>query len=33
MWLKFLSGDESVRWQEIWVFVVLDHWLEKNGFA
>ncbi len=33
MWLKFLSGDQSVRWQEIWVFVVLDHWLEKNGLS
>ncbi len=29
-WQKFLAGDPSVRWQEIWLFAVLEYWLEKN---
>jgi asparagine synthase (glutamine-hydrolysing) len=29
-WKRFLAGDESVRWPEIWLFVVLDHWMQKN---
>jgi asparagine synthase (glutamine-hydrolysing) len=30
-WKKFLQGDTSVRWMEIWLFVILEYWLEKNG--
>ncbi|RYG04534.1 MAG: asparagine synthase (glutamine-hydrolyzing) [Chitinophagaceae bacterium] len=30
-WQKFLSGDPSARWMEIWLFVTLEYWLEKNG--
>lgn len=30
-WKKFLAGDSSIRWGEIWLFVVLEYWLEKNG--
>jgi len=29
-WNRFLAGDDSVRWPEIWLFVVLDYWLQKN---
>jgi asparagine synthase (glutamine-hydrolysing) len=29
-WSRFLAGDKSVRWSEIWLFVVLEYWLEKN---
>jgi asparagine synthase (glutamine-hydrolysing) len=32
-WERFLAGDPDVRWQEIWLFVVLDHWMEKNGIV
>jgi asparagine synthase (glutamine-hydrolysing) len=31
-WKLFLSGDKSIRWQEMWLFVVLDYWMAKNGF-
>jgi asparagine synthase (glutamine-hydrolysing) len=31
LWNRFLSGDPDIRWQEIWLFVVLDYWMEKNG--
>ncbi len=31
VWNRFLSGDPDIRWQEIWLFVVLDYWMEKNG--
>ncbi|MEO6960741.1 MAG: asparagine synthase (glutamine-hydrolyzing) [Puia sp.] len=31
MWNRFLSGDADIRWQEIWLFVVLDYWMDKNG--
>ncbi|MDP4215094.1 MAG: asparagine synthase (glutamine-hydrolyzing) [Bacteroidota bacterium] len=29
-WRRFLSGDATIRWPEIWLFVVLDYWLQKN---
>jgi len=29
-WNKFLNNDPSVRWLDIWLCVVLEHWLEKN---
>jgi asparagine synthase (glutamine-hydrolysing) len=32
-WKRFLSGDPAVRWAEIWLFVVLDYWMEKNGVS
>jgi asparagine synthase (glutamine-hydrolysing) len=30
-WKQFLKGDGSVRWMEIWLLVILEYWLEKNG--
>lgn len=33
MWSRFLSGDETVRWQELWQFVVLEHWMDRNGVS
>ena len=30
-WKLFLKGDKRMRWSEIWLFVVLEHWLEKNN--
>jgi len=32
-WKEFLAGKGDIRWGEIWLFVVLDHWMEKNGIA
>jgi asparagine synthase (glutamine-hydrolysing) len=32
-WNRFLAGDKQVRWSEIWLFVVLEYWLEKNGVS
>ena len=29
-WKRFLKGDPGVRWMELWLFVILQHWLEKN---
>lgn len=29
-WKRFLAGDENVRWAELWLFIVLNYWLEKN---
>lgn len=29
-WHKFLDNDPSVRWMEIWLFVVLEYWLQRN---
>ncbi len=31
-WNRFLKDDPNIRWQEMWLFVVLDYWIEKNGF-
>jgi asparagine synthase (glutamine-hydrolysing) len=30
-WQRFLNNDNSVRWMEIWLFVILEYWMEKNG--
>jgi asparagine synthase (glutamine-hydrolysing) len=30
-WARFLSGDPDIRWQQLWLFVVLDYWMGKNG--
>jgi len=32
-WQRFLGGDKNVRWGEIWLFVVLEYWLEKNNIS
>ena len=29
-WKRFQKGDPGVRWMELWLFVILQHWLEKN---
>ncbi len=29
-WKRFLNNDTGVRWMEIWLFVILEYWLEKN---
>ena len=29
-WKRFLDNDPSVRWSELWLFVVLEYWMEKN---
>ena len=31
LWKGFLRGDSSCRWIDIWLFVVLEYWLEKNN--
>lgn len=30
-WQRFLKNDPAVRWPELWIFVVLEHWMEKNN--
>ena len=30
-WQRFLAGDKHISWSEIWQFVVLEYWMEKNG--
>jgi asparagine synthase (glutamine-hydrolysing) len=30
-WQRFLRGDQNISWSELWQFVVLEHWMEKNG--
>jgi asparagine synthase (glutamine-hydrolysing) len=32
-WKRFLAGDKNIRWAELWLFIVLEHWLEKNEVA
>jgi asparagine synthase (glutamine-hydrolysing) len=29
-WKRFLANDSSVRWMELWLFIVLEYWLQKN---
>jgi len=30
-WQSFNEGKPGVRWLDIWLCVVLEHWLEKNN--
>jgi asparagine synthase (glutamine-hydrolysing) len=30
-WKRFLEGDKGVRWTELWLFVVLEYWMQKNN--
>jgi asparagine synthase (glutamine-hydrolysing) len=30
-WSDFVKGSNKFNWMELWVLVVLEHWLEKNG--
>jgi asparagine synthase (glutamine-hydrolysing) len=30
-WKRFLNNDPDVRWMEIWLFVILEYWMERNG--
>jgi asparagine synthase (glutamine-hydrolysing) len=30
-WQRFLKNDPAVRWSELWLFVVLEHWMKKNN--
>ncbi|HXB93484.1 MAG TPA: asparagine synthase-related protein, partial [Puia sp.] len=32
-WQDFSKGDKNIRWMEIWLFVVLEYWMEKNNVA
>lgn len=32
-WQRFLAGDNNTRWAEIWLFVVLEYWLERNQLS
>ena len=31
MWQRFLKGDKNVNWSQIWVFVVLENYLQENN--
>ena len=33
LWDDFLSGRPTISWSRLWVLVVLEEWLEKNGVA
>ena len=30
LWKQFLKGNKQVRWLDLWLFVVLEHWLQRN---
>jgi asparagine synthase (glutamine-hydrolysing) len=30
-WQRFLKGDSEARWSELWLFVILAYWMEKNS--
>ncbi|MEO8589503.1 MAG: asparagine synthase (glutamine-hydrolyzing) [Flavobacteriales bacterium] len=31
LWRRFLAGDARVTWSRVWMLVVLEDWLERNG--
>lgn len=32
-WQRFLKGDKQVRWLDMWLCTVLDHWMETNQIS
>jgi asparagine synthase (glutamine-hydrolysing) len=30
LWKSFNDGDTSVKWMDVWLFVVLEYWIAKN---
>lgn len=32
-WRQYLAGDRNIRWMDVWVFIVLEYWLEKNDVS
>ncbi|MDQ6675432.1 MAG: asparagine synthase (glutamine-hydrolyzing) [Chloroflexota bacterium] len=32
LWSAFLSGHRDASWSRLWVLVVLEDWLQRNGF-
>jgi asparagine synthase (glutamine-hydrolysing) len=30
-WQQFLNNDPGIRWLDMWLCVVLEHWMEKNN--
>jgi asparagine synthase (glutamine-hydrolysing) len=30
-WKRFCKGDATVRWSELWLFIVLENWLQQQG--
>jgi hypothetical protein len=32
LWTAFLTRRPDVSWSRLWVLVVLEEWLERNGF-
>lgn len=32
-WQRFLNGDKQVRWLDMWLCTVLDHWMETNQIS
>ena len=30
-WAGFLKGDDSMRWADLWLFIVLEEWLTNYG--
>lgn len=32
-WQRFLNGDKQVRWLDMWLCTVLDHWMETNKIS
>lgn len=31
LWERFIGGDTRVNWIKVWMLVVLEDWIEKNG--
>jgi asparagine synthase (glutamine-hydrolysing) len=32
-WDDYLNRRSNIRWTDVWIFIVLEHWLDKNGIA
>jgi asparagine synthase (glutamine-hydrolysing) len=30
-WDDYLNKRSNIRWTDVWIFIVLEHWLNKNG--
>ncbi len=32
-WDDFIQNKSNIRWADIWIFIVLEYWLEKNNIS
>jgi asparagine synthase (glutamine-hydrolysing) len=32
LWKQFQKGETDLKWTDLWMFIALEHWMEKTGW-